>query len=179
MLTHRGSERCPTHYANPDACGVVRDSNAHTSMYIPSYRQSNQTTPVPCKKRQPLKAPDTSTKLLPPHLPHGMHPITIPPSIPPRRRHESPGNLHPLRNTTPLLPLHIDHIRITPTPTPDPILLLRVPLSPVLVLLSPGFLVQRRALEIGFPRELARGRVGRAVLDRGVAVAEVAEVVDI
>lgn len=50
---------------------------------------------------------------------------------------------------------------------------------PVLVLFDALLLVERRLLEPGLARELAAGRVGRAVLDGGVAVPKVAEVVDV
>ena len=110
-----------------------------------------------------------------------------------RRRKIPPRNIHPHRNTTPILRLDLRDIRIAPTPTPNPILLLRVPLRPILVLFFPAlplFLQRRRAdcrilarivarAVVGRAGQLAGGRVRRAVLDGGVAVAEVAEVVDV
>ena len=91
-----------------------------------------------------------------------------------------------------MLPLHILNIRIAPTPTTHPILLLDIPFSPIIVLLLPAIppLLQHGDAKsrtflgvVARPvvrdvRILARGGVGGAVLDGGVAVADVAEVVD-
>ena len=95
------------------------------------------------------------------------------------RTRPTPRNIHPLRQTTPLLPLDIHNIRVAPAPAPNPILLRLIPLLPVRVFFFPLPLVQRRLLEPGLPRQLACRRVRRAVLDRRVAVAKVAEVVDV
>lgn len=103
----------------------------------------------------------------------------IPSSLPPLGRNKTSCNLDPLRNTTSLLPLHIHHIRIASTPTPDSIFFLHIPLRPVLVFLSPSLLVLGSELEVRFPWELASRGVGGAVLDGGVPVAEVAEVMDV
>lgn len=90
-----------------------------------------------------------------------------------------PRNPHPLRNTTPLLILHLLHIRITATPTPHTILLLRIPFRPILVFLPPQFLIRRRSLEVRLSRKLSGRSVSRAMLDRSMPVAEVSKVVDL
>lgn len=100
------------------------------------------------------------------------------------RREESSArppahDVNPLSKTTPVLALHVHNVRVAPAPAPHAVLLLLVPVLPVVVLLEARLARGRRVLEVGLAGELARGGVGRAVLDRGVAVAEVAEVVDV
>ena len=104
------------------------------------------------------------------------------------RRHKPTSNLHPLRNTTTLLPLHINNIRVAPAPAAHAVFLLSVPLGPVVVVFFEEFLVLAVAggallleigAEVGLAGELAGGGVSGTVLDGGVAVAEVAEVVDV
>ena len=89
------------------------------------------------------------------------------------------GDINPLGQARALLALDVDDIGVTAAAAAHAILLLRVPLVPVLVLLEPLLVVQRRLLEPRLPRQLARRRVGRAVLDRRVAIPKVAEVVDV
>ena len=104
------------------------------------------------------------------------------------RRHKPTSNLHPLRNTTTLFALDINDIRVAPAPAAHAVLLLRVPLGPVIVVFFEEFLVVAVAggafllevgAEVGLAGELAGGGVSGTVLDGGVAVAEVAEVVDV
>ena len=57
------------------------------------------------------------------------------------RRHKPTGNIHPLRNTTALLALHIHNISVAPTPAPDSVLLLGIPLGPIVVVLFQELLV--------------------------------------
>jgi hypothetical protein len=104
------------------------------------------------------------------------------------RRHKPTSNIHPLRDTTALLPLHIHNISVTSTPATHTVLLLRIPLGPVVVVLFQELLVipvDRSTLlleirsEVGLAGQLAGRGVGGAVLDGGVSVAEVAEVVDV
>jgi hypothetical protein len=134
-----------------------------------------------------LWAPRTNLTYTGTSSPHTSFPSRTPKSQS-SRRNKPPRNLNPLRNTTALLPLHIDNIRVAPTPAADAVLLLAVPFRPVVVVLLQHFEVLPVGggaflLEIGsevrFAGELAGGRVGGAVLDGGVAVAEVAEVVDV
>lgn len=88
-------------------------------------------------------------------------------------------DIDPLRQTAALLALDIHNVRVAAAAAPHAVLLGRVKLFPVLVLLLPLALVERRHLEVGLAGQLAGGRVGGAVLDGGVAVAKVAEVVDV
>lgn len=114
----------------------------------------------------------------------------------PAGRDESTRNLHPLGDTTALLALDVDDVRVAATPTPDAVLLARVDLVPVLVLLAPVLpvlAVQRRRAEVDVRRLRVAARavvrrelvlpalrvVRRAVLDRRVSIADVAEVVDL
>jgi hypothetical protein len=85
------------------------------------------------------------------------------------RRHKPTSNIHPLRDTTALLPLHIHNISVTSTPATHTVLLLRIPLGPVVVVLFQELLVipvDRSTLLLEI-----RSEVGLA--------AEVAEVVDV
>ena len=104
------------------------------------------------------------------------------------RRHKPTSNLHPLGDTAALLALDVDDIRVTPTPAAHAVLLLRVPLGPVVVVfleellvvaVGGGALLLEICTEVGLTGQLAGGSVGGTVLDGGVAVAEVAEVVDV
>lgn len=104
------------------------------------------------------------------------------------RRHKPTSNLHPLRNTTTLFTLNINNIRVAPTPAAHAVFLLGVPLGPVVVVFFEEFLVFAVAggallleigTEVGLAGKLASWGVGGTVLDGGVAVAEVAEVVDV
>ena len=97
----------------------------------------------------------------------------------PSRRRPTARNLDPLRQTAPLLALHVHDVRVASAPAPDTVLLLLVPVFPVVIFLEALLLVERRRFEIFFSRGLARGRVSGTVLDGGVPVAEVAEVVDV
>jgi hypothetical protein len=89
------------------------------------------------------------------------------------------SDINPLRQAATLLALHIDDIRVAAAAATNTVLLGVVVRLPVLVLLEALALVERRLLEPGLTRQLARRRVGRAVLDGGVAVAKVAEVMDV
>lgn len=94
-------------------------------------------------------------------------------------RQKPTGNLHPLGNTTALFALYIHDIRVAPTPATHAVFLLWIPFRPVVVLLLARFLVQRGELEVWLAGQLARRRVRRTVLDGGVSVTEVTEVVDL
>jgi hypothetical protein len=128
---------------------------------------------------------------LPPTSPHPSPSSQVPSDPQPHqssRRNKPTRNLHPLRNTTALFPLHIHNIRITPAPAPDTVLFLAIPLRPVIVVffqefqvlsITSGALLLEIGPQVGFAWELARRSVGGTVLDCRVAVAEVAEVVDV
>lgn len=89
-------------------------------------------------------------------------------------------DIDPLGQTAALLALDVLNVGVAPAAAADAVLLGRVELVPVLVLLEALALVERRHLEVGLARQLAHERgVGGAVLDRRVAVAKVAEVVDV
>jgi hypothetical protein len=94
-------------------------------------------------------------------------------------RHPPPGNLDPLGGTRSLLVLDFGDIRVAATAATNAILLRIVPVVPVLVLGDALALVLGGLLEPGLAGQLLPGRVGRAVLDGGVPVAKVAEVVDV
>lgn len=88
-------------------------------------------------------------------------------------------DVNPLSKAAPFLALHVDDVRVAPAPASHAVLLLLVPVLPVVVLLEARLPGGRRVFEVGLAGELARGGIGGAVLDRGVSVAEVAEVVDV
>lgn len=88
-------------------------------------------------------------------------------------------DVNPLGQTRALLALDVDNVRVAAAAAPHAVLLGRVPLFPVQVLLPSLPLVRRRHLEVRVARELSCRRVGGAVLDRGMPVPEVAEVVDV
>lgn len=110
-----------------------------------------------------------------------------------RRRDEASGNLYPLWDTTAFLALHVYDIGVASTPAADTVLLLCVPFRPVLVFLSPSapLFLQRWCAEGGIfawiisrpiiwrPWHLPGWRIGGTVLDSGMSVANVAEVVDL
>jgi hypothetical protein len=116
------------------------------------------------------------------------NPAHIVPVAKSSRRHKSTGDLHPLRNTASLFALDVDNISVASASAAHAVLLLSVPLSPVVVVFFEEFLVLAvtcRALllkvgsEVGFAWQLTGRSVGGTVLDCGVAVAEVAEVVNV
>jgi hypothetical protein len=89
------------------------------------------------------------------------------------------GDVNPFCKARSFLALHVDNVRVAPAPAANAVFFLLVPRLPVLVLLDPLLLVERRRLEVGLSGQLPRRRVGRTVLDRRVSVAKVAEVVNI
>jgi len=104
------------------------------------------------------------------------------------RRYKAASNLHPFRNTTSLLALNVNDICVAPAPAAYAVLLLSVPLSPVVIVFFEEFLVLAvtcRALllkvcsKVGFAWQLTGRSVGGTMLDCGVAVAEVTEVVNV
>jgi len=104
------------------------------------------------------------------------------------RRHKAASNLNPLGDTASLFALDVDDVRVTSAPATHAVFLLRVPLGPVVVVffeeflvlaVSCGALLLKICSEVGFSRQLASGSIGGTVLDCGVSVAEVAEVVNV
>src|SRR3569833_1792274 len=89
------------------------------------------------------------------------------------------GHVDPLGEAAAVLALDIAKVRVAAAAAAAAVLLGRVPRVPILVLFDPLALVERRLLQVGIARKLAGGRVGGAVLVRGVQVDEVSEVVDV
>lgn len=75
--------------------------------------------------------------------------------------------------------LDIHNIGIASTPAADAILLDWVGRGPVFVFLDPFLFILRGLLQIGDPGELPSRSVGWAMLDCGVPIAEITEIVDI
>lgn len=99
--------------------------------------------------------------------------------LPHLRTSPTTGNIDPLSQARTVLALDINDIRVAPAAASDAVLLGGIVVIPVLVLLDALLLVERGLLEVGLAGQLAGGRVGGAMLDGGVAVTEVAEVVDV
>jgi hypothetical protein len=90
------------------------------------------------------------------------------------------GDVDPLRHAGAVLAFDVDDVGVASASAAHAVLLGRVPVLPVVVLFLALLLVQGGEFQEGRPRELARaGGVRGTVLDRGVSVAEVTEVVDI
>ena len=89
------------------------------------------------------------------------------------------GNINPLGQTAAFLALDVDDVGVAAASTTHAVLLGRVVRIPVGVLFDPLAFVACRHLKVRVSWELSGGRVGRAVLDGRVSIAEVAEVVDI
>lgn len=95
------------------------------------------------------------------------------------RRRPAAGNVDPFGQTASLLSFNVDNIRVTLAAAANSILLDRVGYRPVVVLFKALLLVFRRLFEPWDTRQLTGRCVGRAVLDRRVAVSKVAEIMDI
>lgn len=78
-----------------------------------------------------------------------------------------------------MLALDINNVGVAAAAAAYTIFFDRVWGSPVLVLFDPLLLVLGRLLEVGFTRELASGGIGGAVLNGGVSIAEITEVMDV
>jgi hypothetical protein len=107
-------------------------------------------------------------------------------------RHPSPRPVNPCSRTSPtandinpfgeagsFLALNVDDVSIAAATAAHAILSLGVPVLPVVVLLKSLLGVERCLLKVGLARKLPRWGIGGAVLDGGVSVTEVAEVVDV
>ena len=88
----------------------------------------------------------------------------------------SASDVYPFRKTTPLFSFHIHNIRITLTSAPNAVLLGRIPRLPVIIFFFPFLLVFGRFLEERWPGQLTRRGIGRTMLDCGMSVAKVPEV---
>jgi hypothetical protein len=101
------------------------------------------------------------------------------PSICPLWGCEPSGNFNPLRQAASLLVLDVRNIGVTFAPTAHSVLLFCVPIVPVFVVLFGLLLVFEVRFRERRPGELFGRGVGGTMLDGGVAVADIAEVVDV
>lgn len=97
----------------------------------------------------------------------------------PLRAGPSTRHINPLGQAAAVLAFDVDNVGIAAAAAADAILLGGVKIFPVLVLLLSLPLVQRSLLQVRIAWQLACRRIGRAMLDCGMAVANVAEVVDV
>lgn len=91
-------------------------------------------------------------------------------------RRPTSRDFYPLRQTRPFLAFDIHDIRVAFAPTPHSVLLDRIRRTPVFLFLEPLLLVQRSFFVVLHAGELSRGRIGRAMLNRCVSVAEIPKV---
>lgn len=89
------------------------------------------------------------------------------------------SDLNPFGEAATLLALDINNVGVTATATANTVFLDWVWSSPVLVLFNALFLIFGGLLEVRLTGQLAGGSIGRAMLDRGVSVAEIAEVMNV
>ena len=94
------------------------------------------------------------------------------------RRGPATRNIDPLGQARTFLALNINDVGIASAAAAHAVLLPFVEVGPVLVLFLP-LVLGGGLFEVWDVRKLTRGGVGRAVLNSGVSVAEVAEVMDI
>lgn len=87
--------------------------------------------------------------------------------------------LNPLSETAALLALDIHNVGIAAAAAADAILLDRVRSGPVLIFFNPLLLVVGGLFEVRLARQLASGGVSRTMLDGGVPVSKVTEVMDV
>lgn len=95
------------------------------------------------------------------------------------RRNVSTCNLYPLGYTASFLVLDFNNVSVAATSAADTVLFLSIPFRPVLVFLFACLLIERRLFEIRFSRKLPRWSVCRAMLNRGMSIAKVSEVVNV
>lgn len=87
--------------------------------------------------------------------------------------------LDPLSKATPFFAFDITNVSVTATPAAHAVLLRRIREGPVLVLFLSLLLFLCRLLEERYARQLPCWSIGRTMLDRGMAVTDVTEVVDV
>lgn len=96
------------------------------------------------------------------------------------RRRPSAGDSNPLIQAASLLTLNIHNVRITLASASDPVFLDRVPSLPVIVFLLSPLLIESGHFEKRFSGQLAIAwSVCRAMLDRSMAVSNIAEIMNI
>lgn len=89
-------------------------------------------------------------------------------------------DVNPFCQAAAFLAFDIDNVGIAAAAASNAVLLWWIPVLPVVILLEPLSLVRCRLLEERLSGKLPpKRRVGRAVLDGGVSVPEITEVVDI
>jgi hypothetical protein len=88
-------------------------------------------------------------------------------------------NAHPLCETAAFFAFHVANIRVTRAAAAYSVFFRSVGSSPVLVLFLTLLLVFGRFLQKRNARQLSSWSIGRAMLDGGVAVANVAKVVNV
>ena len=95
------------------------------------------------------------------------------------RRRPTARNFNPFWKATALLAFHIHNVRIAPAPASHAVLLHRVGVRPVFIFLDARLFVLRRHLQPWDPGQLTSRGIGGTVLDSGVSVTKVPEIVDI
>jgi len=95
------------------------------------------------------------------------------------RRCPTSSHLDPLRETAALFTFDIDDISVTLAPTANTILLDRVRSSPVFIFFNPLFLIFRCLLQVRNAGKLSCRGIGGTMLDGGMSVSKVAEIVDV
>jgi hypothetical protein len=95
------------------------------------------------------------------------------------RRSPAASDINPFIETTALFALDIDNVSVAAASATDTVLLDLVRGRPVFVLFDALLFIIGGLLEVGDTGQLTSRGVGRAMLDGGVAVTEVTEVVNI
>lgn len=88
-------------------------------------------------------------------------------------------DVHPFSQARTLLALNIDNVCVTATSAADTIFFDLVPVFPVLVLFYSLLLIQGCHFKVRSARQLSGWSIGRTMLNSGVPVADVTEVMDI
>ena len=91
----------------------------------------------------------------------------------------SSSNFDPFGETAALLAFNIHNISVAPASAADTVLLDGIRVRPILIFLNPLLFILGRHLQPGNSGQLPGGGVGRTMLDGGVPVAEVTEIVDV
>ena len=95
------------------------------------------------------------------------------------RQGPAASHIHPFVQTAALLALDIHNIGVAAASATDTVLLDWIRSRPVVIFLKPLLLILRGLLKVRFTGKLSSRCVGRAVLDRGVPVTEITEVVNV
>jgi hypothetical protein len=89
------------------------------------------------------------------------------------------SHLNPLIKTAALLSFDIDNIGIAAAAAANTVLFDRVRSGPVLIFLNPLLLIFGSPFKVRLARQLPGGSVGWAMLDGGVPISKVTEVMDV